>query len=130
MSAYETQQFPVTIVRPSHTYSRVIPITIGGWTEYTTMARIKAGKPIVVQGDGNALWTITHAQDFARGFCGLLGKTQAIGEDFHITSDELLSWNQIYQQTAAGLGCEADICLLYTSPSPRDRTRSRMPSSA
>ena len=107
--AYEAQGFPATIVRPSHTYSRVIPLTIGGWTEYTTVARMKAGKPVVVQGDGFSLWTLTHAEDFARGFCGLLGNKQAIGEDFHITSDEVLCWNDIYQQTAAALGIEAKI---------------------
>ncbi len=109
MQAYEQTGFPVTIVRPSHTYSRVIPLTIGGWTEYTTVARIKAGKPVVVQGDGNALWTLTHAKDFALGFCGLLGNSQTLGEDFHITSDAFLSWNQIYQQTAQALGCDIDI---------------------
>lgn len=108
-SAFEAENFPVTIVRPSHTYSRVIPLTIGGWTEYTAVARMKAGKPVVVQGDGNALWTLTHAEDFARGFCGLLGNKKAIGEDFHITSDEFLSWNQIYQHTAAAVGAKANI---------------------
>lgn len=107
--AYEREGFPATIVRPSHTYSTVIPLTIGGWREYTTVARMKAGQPIVVQGDGNALWTLTHAEDFARGFIGLLGLPAAVGEDFHITSDEFLSWNQIYQLTAAAVGCEAKI---------------------
>lgn len=101
--------FPYTIVRPSHTYSRVIPITIGGWTEYTTVARMKAGKPIVVQGDGYSLWTVTHAEDFAVGICGLFGHASAIAEDFHITSDNFLSWNEIYQQTAAAVGVEAKI---------------------
>ncbi|MES1196050.1 MAG: NAD-dependent epimerase/dehydratase family protein, partial [Steroidobacter sp.] len=101
--------FPYTIVRPSHTYSRVIPITIGGWTEYTTVDRIKKGLPIVVQGDGNALWTLTHADDFAKGFAGLLGNRQALREDFHITSDEFLSWNEIYQHVAAAVGKRAEI---------------------
>lgn len=109
MNAHRSSGFPATIVRPSHTYSTVLPLTIGGWQEYTTVARIKAGKPIVVQGDGNALWTLTHAEDFAKGFIGLLGRQEAIGEDFHITSDEFLSWNQIYQYTAAAVGCEATI---------------------
>jgi nucleoside-diphosphate-sugar epimerase len=106
---YESKGFPATVVRPSHTYSRVIPITIGGWNEYTAVERMKAGKPIVVQGDGNSLWTLTHAEDFALGFCGLLGKSEAIGEAFHITSDHFLSWNEIYQQTAAALGVDANI---------------------
>lgn len=108
-NAYQREGFPATIVRPSHTYSTVLPLTIGGWHEYTTVARIKAGQAIVVQGDGNALWTLTHAEDFARGFIGLLGLAAAVGEAFHITSDEFLSWNRIYQLTAAAVGCEAKI---------------------
>ena len=109
MAAFKNGDINPTIVRPSHTYSRVIPLTIGGWDEYTTMARIKQGKPIVVQGDGTSLWTLTHADDFARGFIGLLGNPGAFGEDFHITSDEFLSWDTIYQLTAAAVGCEANI---------------------
>lgn len=109
MDAFHQRQFPITIVRPSHTYSTVLPLTIGGWQEYTTLARIKAGKPIVVQGDGTSLWTLTHAEDFAKGFVGLVGNPRAIGEDFHITSDEFLSWNEIYQLTASAVGCEARI---------------------
>lgn len=100
---------PFTIVRPSFTYARVIPLAIGGWNEYTAIQRIKDGRPVVVHGDGTSLWTITHADDFARGFCGLLGNPQALGEDFHITSDEFLTWNRIYQLTAAAIGCEANI---------------------
>lgn len=107
--AFEQSGFPATIVRPSHTYSRVIPITLGGWTEYTCVVRMKKGLPIVVQGDGTSLWTLTFAADFAVGFVGLLGNSAAIGEDFHITSDEFLSWNEIYQLTAAAVGCHADI---------------------
>lgn len=109
MQAHQKQQFPATIVRPSHTYSRVIPLTLGGWTFYNTIARMKQGKPIVVQGDGTSLWTLTHADDFAKGFIGLLAKKEAIGEAFHITSDEVLDWNTIYQQTAAALNVEAQI---------------------
>lgn len=109
MQSIEEIGFPATIVRPSHTYSRVIPLTIGGWTEYTCVARMKKGLPIVVQGDGTSLWTLTHARDFAAGFIGLLGHREAIGEDFHITSDEYLSWNEIYQLTAAAVGAEAEI---------------------
>lgn len=109
MTAFEHDQFPATIVRPSHTYSTVLPLTIGGWKEYTTVARIKQGKPVVVQGDGTSLWTLTHADDFARGFIGLLGNPSAIGEDFHITSDEFLTWDMIYQLTAAAVGAEAKI---------------------
>ena len=108
-AAYEATGFPATIVRPSHTYSTVIPLTIGGWQEYTAVARMKQGKPVVVQGDGTSVWTLTHAEDFARGFVGLLGNNAAIGEDFHITSDEFLTWDTIYQLTAEAAGCEARI---------------------
>ncbi|MDF1551004.1 MAG: SDR family oxidoreductase [Bacteroidales bacterium] len=108
-SSYKEKKFPVTIVRPSHTYNTVIPITIGGWAEYTTVDRIKRGLPIVVQGDGTSLWTMTHAIDFAKGFIGLMNNQQAIGESFHITSDEVLTWNQIYQTIAKAAGCVAEI---------------------
>lgn len=108
-AAFESEQFPATIVRPSHTYSTVLPLTIGGWKEYTAVSRMKQGKPVVVQGDGTSVWTLTHAEDFARGFIGLLGNPAAIGEDFHITSDEFLTWDTIYQLTAAAAGVEARI---------------------
>jgi nucleoside-diphosphate-sugar epimerase len=108
------QAFPYTIVRPSHTYSKVIPITIGGWNEYTTVDRMKKGLPIVVQGDGTSMWTLTHADDFAKGFIGLLGNPLALNEDFHITSDEFLSWNEIYQLTAKAVGVEAKIVHVTT----------------
>ncbi len=100
---------PFTIVRPSFTYARVIPLVIGGWNEYTAIRRMKMGKPVVVHGDGTSLWTITYAEDFARGFIGLLGLPAALGEAVHITSDEFLSWNRIYQLTAEALGVEAKI---------------------
>ena len=109
LNKYRSDQFPVTIVRPSHTYGRRIPLTIGGETEYTTVARMKAGKKVVVQGDGTSLWTLTHAEDFALALCGLLGNSKSIGEDYHITSDEYLTWNEVYRLTAAALGCEANI---------------------
>ena len=70
---------------------------------------MKRGLPVVVIGDGTSLWTITHAEDFAKGFLGLLGLPQAVGEAFHITSDEILSWDQIWQQAAEAAGCEANI---------------------
>ncbi len=106
MQAYRDEGFPCTIVRPSHTYSRVIPIAIGGWTDYTAVKRIKNGQPVIVQGDGTSLWVVTHADDFATGLVGLLGNNHAIGEAFHITSDEVLSWNQIYQQIGLAVGAE------------------------
>ena len=106
---YRQEQFPITIVRPSLTYDTVIPVPIGGWTDYTIVDRIKKGKKIIVHGDGTSLFTITHADDFAKGFLGLLGHQQAIGESFHITSDEILTWNQIHQAMAKAVGCEAKI---------------------
>lgn len=114
MHLYRTKDFPITIVRPSHTYNTVIPITLGGWTEYTTVDRMKKGLPVVVQGDGTSLWTLTHAKDFAQGFIGLLGNIHTIGEAFHITSDEILSWNQIYETLAEALDTKANIVHIPT----------------
>ncbi len=108
-SYYRQEQFPVTIVRPSLTFDTVIPVPIGGWTDYTIVERIKKGKKIIVHGDGTSLFTITHADDFAKGFLGLLGHQQAIGESFHITSDEILTWNQIHEALAEAVGHEAKI---------------------
>ncbi len=106
---YRNENFPVTIVRPSLTYDTVIPVPVGGWMEYTTVDRIKKGKKIIVHGDGSSLWTITHADDFAKGFIGLLAHQQAIGQAFHITSDEILTWDQIHQAVAEAVGREAYI---------------------
>ena len=106
---YREHGFPITIVRPSLTYDTVIPIPIGGWLEYTAVDRIKKGKKIIVHGDGSSLWTITHAEDFAKGFVGLLGHQQAIGHAFHITSDEVLTWNQIHEAVAEAVGREPNI---------------------
>ncbi len=104
--AYRDEGFPATIVRPSLTYDTVIPLAIGGWTEYTVIDRMKKGQPIIVHGDGTSLWTVTHAEDFAKGFVGLLGHPQTMGEAFHITSDETLTWDQIYRSVAMAAGCE------------------------
>ena len=106
---YRNSGFPVTIVRPSLTYDTVIPVPIGGWLEYTVVDRIKKGKKVIVHGDGTSLWTITHAEDFAKGFIGLLGHQQAIGQAFHITSDEILTWNQIYEAVAAAVNRKPNI---------------------
>jgi nucleoside-diphosphate-sugar epimerase len=99
-------KFPYTIVRPSHTYDRTLLPFHGG---YTTVARMRSGKPVVVHGDGTSLWTLTHHRDFAVGLIGLLGNPEAIGESFHITSDESLSWNQIYTIMAHAAGVEAHL---------------------
>jgi nucleoside-diphosphate-sugar epimerase len=107
--AYRDNNFPITIVRPSYTYDTVIPVAIGGYEEYTIVDRIIKGQPIIVHGDGTSLWTNTHADDFAKGFVGLLGNVQAIGHAFHITSDEILTWNQIYTILADAVGKPANI---------------------
>jgi nucleoside-diphosphate-sugar epimerase len=109
MKAYRDEDFPVTIVRPSYTYNTYLPVAIGGFGCYTLADRMLKGKPIIIHGDGSSLWVNTHAEDFAKGFLGLLGNEKAIGQAFHITSDEVLSWNQIYQTIANGLGVEAKI---------------------
>lgn len=101
---YREENFPVTIVRPSLTYETVIPAAIGSWTDFTLIERIRKKKKIIVHGDGSSLWTITHSEDFARGFNGLLGNQQAIGHSFHITSDEMLTWNQIYEAIGMAAG--------------------------
>jgi nucleoside-diphosphate-sugar epimerase len=101
-------------VRPSFTYDTVIPLAIGGWDEYTVIDRMKKGKKVIVHGDGTSLWTITHAEDFARGFVGLLGNVHAVGHPFHITSDEALTWDQIYKETAQAAGVEANIVHIAT----------------
>ncbi len=109
MQAYRQHDFPVTIVRPAHTYDTVIPTAVGGWTDYSIIPRMRRGEKIIVHGDGTSLWTLTHSDDFAKGFNGLLGHQQAVGHAFHITSDEHLTWDQIYQALAAAAGVEANI---------------------
>ena len=105
-NAGKTEGFPYTIVRPSHTYDRTLLPFHGG---YTTVARMRKGKPVVVHGDGTSLWTLTHHRDFAVGFTGLLGKPQSILQTYHITSDECLSWNQIYSIVAEAADVEAQL---------------------
>jgi nucleoside-diphosphate-sugar epimerase len=104
MAAYRNSGFPTVIVRPSLTYNTLFPIALGGWGCFTLGQRIRDGREIVVHGDGTSLWTVTHAADFARGFVPLLGNPLAVGESFHITSDELLTWNQIYDFIGRALG--------------------------
>lgn len=106
MDAYGTRAFPVTIVRPSHTYDDARPPIPGDWTVIDRMVR---GDEVVVHGDGTSLWTVTHAEDFALGFVGLLGNPQTFGEVFHITSDFVYSWNELYKMVAAAVGAEARI---------------------
>jgi len=103
---YASNGFPYTIVRPSHTYDKTLIPLEGG---YTVLYRMLQGKPIVVHGDGTSLWTMTHHKDFAVGLVGLFGKKEALGEIFHITSDEWLTWNQIATIMADALGVTAKI---------------------
>ena len=102
--AYRGERFPATIVRPSHTYDKTLLPFDGG---YTVVDRMRKGKKVVVHGDGTSLWTLTHHTDFAVAFVGLLGHPAAVGESYQITSDEWLSWNQIYEITARAAGTEA-----------------------
>lgn len=106
MRAWRDENFPMTIVRPSHTYDRTALPIDGGWT---VIERMRRGKKIIVHGDGASLWTLTHHKDFARGFVGLLGCPAALGDSFHITSDEWLTWDQIFGILAAAAGAEARI---------------------
>jgi len=107
--AFRERGFPMTIVRPSLTYDTHLPIAIGGWGGTTLLDRLRSGRRIIIHGDGTSLWTVTHAEDFAKGFLGLLGHPLAIGEAFHITSDEVLTWNQIYGTIADAVGVEARV---------------------
>jgi nucleoside-diphosphate-sugar epimerase len=102
--AYRDDKFPMTIVRPSHTYDRTMVPLFG---RYTALHRMQHHRPVIVPGDGTSLWTLTHHEDFARGFVPLLGNPRAVGDVFHITSGEWLSWNQIYTTMADALGVSA-----------------------
>lgn len=104
--AYRDEKVPITIVRPSHTYDPTLLPMKGG---YSVIDRLRRGLEVIVHGDGTSVWTLTHHADFARGFVGLLGNSRAIGEAFHITSDEWLTWNQIFKITARAFGAEAKI---------------------
>lgn len=106
MKSHREQGFPVTIVRPSHTYESVIPVAIGSWEDFTIIERMRRGGTVIIHGDGTSLWCLTHSQDFANGFVGLMGHPSASGESFHITSDELLNWNQVYHAVAEAAGVE------------------------
>ncbi len=103
--------FPVTIVRPSFTYGdTMIPASQNSWQKpWSLVDRIRRGKPIIVHGDGQSIWTMTHNTDFAQGFVGLLGRSEAIGEAYHITSDEVLTWDQIYLAIGSAAGAEPNL---------------------
>ncbi len=111
MHAYRESGFPVTIVRPSLTYGDTqIVLAVNNWQKpYTALDRMRRGKKVIVPGDGSSLWVVTHNSDFAQGLVGLLGAGKAIGHAFHITSDEVLTWDQIYAITAHAAGVEPRI---------------------
>ncbi len=111
MQAYREEGFPITIVRPSLTYGDTqIVLPINSWAKsFTAVDRMRRGKKVIVPGDGSSLWVITHNSDFAQGLVGLLGHKQAIGHAFHITSDEVMTWDQFYKITAQAAGAEAQI---------------------
>ena len=115
MDKYEKEGFPVTIVRPSHTYDeRSVPLGVhGSKGSWQVIRRMLDGKPVIVHGDGTSLWTMTFNEDFAKGFVGLMGNPHAIGESFQITSDETLTWNQIYEAIADAL--DVDFIPYYVS---------------
>lgn len=108
MKEYRETGFPVTIVRPSHTYDeRSIPLGVHGKNGFwQVIRRMQQGKPVIIHGDGSSLWTVTFSSDFAVGFTGLMGNRHAIGEAFHITGDETLTWDQIYATIADALGVQ------------------------
>jgi len=101
MRAYREEGFPATIVRPSHTYDRTMLPFRG---RYTVVDRMRKGRPVIVHGDGTSLWVLTHHRDFAKAFVGLLGRSQTLGEAYHITSDEVLTWNQIFETVGRAAG--------------------------
>ena len=106
LEAYRDENFPVTLVRPSHTYGRTRMPLDGRWT---AVERMRQGKEVVVHGDGTSLWTLTHHSDFARFFLPLIGNPATLGEAYHITSDEVLTWNRIYEIVAEAAGATARI---------------------
>ena len=99
--AYRNEGFPATIVRPSHTYDQFQVPLEGGWTQ---IARLRAGKPAIIHGDGTSLWTLTYTTDFAYMFAGLLARPAAVGEAYHITGDEVLTWDAIATELAHAAG--------------------------
>ena len=111
MREYRENGFPVTIIRPSHTYGHSqIPFAVSSWQHpWTVIDRMKRGKKVIVPGDGTSLWVLTWNADFAKGLVGLLGSPKAIGEAFQITSDQVLSWDQIHLEAYQALGLEPNV---------------------
>lgn len=117
MKMYRENNFPVTVIRPSHTYcEREVPLGVHGKNgSYQVLKRMLEGKPVIIHGDGTSLWTMTHNSDFAKGFIGLMNNPKAIGEAFQITSDETLTWNQIYETVAKALNVELNAYYVSSS---------------
>lgn len=109
MDAFRDRGFPVTVVRPSHTYGKTWIPTAFVSSDFTVAARILAGKAIIVPGDGQSLWTLTHARDFAGGLLGLLGRGEALGEAFTIAGDEVRTWDAIHGIVGEALGAQPRI---------------------
>ena len=130
LKEYRENGFPITIIRPSHTYcERAVPVSVHGLKgSWQVLKRMMEGKPVLVHGDGSSLWTLTWNEDFAKGFIGLLGNPKAIGEPFQIMSDEQLTWNQIYECVGKALNVRpklyhvASDFLAATSPKEWDFT--------
>ena len=112
MQAYRETGFPVTIIRPSHTYDeRSVPLGVHGkMGSWQVLRRMLDGKPVIIHGDGTSHWTITHNSDFAKAYCGLVGNLHAIGQAYQIMSEERVTWNQIYEIIADALGCKLNAC--------------------
>ncbi len=108
MRAYRATGFPMTIVRPSHTYDTIVPVAVSK-SDFTIIDRIRRGLPVIIHGEGTSLWTLTHADDFARAFIGLCGNPRTIGHAFHITSDEWLTWDQILRLVGRAAGAEPNL---------------------
>lgn len=123
--AFEKNQFPVTVVRPSHTYNeKRVPVAFhGSKGQWQILERILQGKPVIVPGDGTSLWTATFNTDFAVGFAGLVGNAKAVGEAFHITTDEVLSWDEIYRVIGKAVGAEARLVHIPSEVLARDDDR-------
>ena len=111
MKEYRANGFPATIIRPSHTYGySQIPFAVSSWQHpWTVVDRMKRRKKVIVPGDGTSLWVLTWNADFAKGLVGLLGNPKAIGEAFQITSEQVLSWDQIYLEAYQALGLEPNV---------------------
>jgi nucleoside-diphosphate-sugar epimerase len=124
-SLYRDEGYPVTVVRPSHTYDKTMVPFDGRWT---AVERMRQGKEVVVHGDGTSLWTLTHHRDFARAFVPLLGHQRTLGEAFHITSDDVLTWDQIARALAVAARSLAS-CTCRPTPSRRP-TRNGVPVSS